>query len=217
MNPIALFSVQVLLLVFPGYSQQILTTVNSQLEGAPQMIDAEKAISAYSSFLDRPTTENAKSFADLLPEHRPDSNRRMKQDIMLILDYVINKADNYFLLDKEANAGDMNAIEAIFRLSILSDGAYSEVLLSTLGNIIRNHPGKFLYCLAKYAEPDSTDEQLGMFATMMDSYYVDRLQASRHEIRMRIRALESISDERYARVKQACIRRLNKTLEFLVD
>ncbi|MCK7518635.1 MAG: hypothetical protein MZV64_13395 [Ignavibacteriales bacterium] len=129
MKPIAQFSILALLLVFPGYSQQMLTTMNSQQEGAPPMFDADKAIFAYSSFLEWPTTENAKSFANLLPEHRVDPNGRMKQDIMLILDYVINKADNYFLIDKEANAGDINAIEVIFRLSKISDGACSEVLL----------------------------------------------------------------------------------------
>ena len=179
------------------------------------IINEEAITTAYTKFLETPTSENARAFAALLPQKKLKDRSRQIDSIERILELVIDSGDNYFILEKETYAGNCNAVDAIFRLLNFSDGSVSEALFATIGSLIRINPRLFISKLNAYCEQNLTDDEVGRYVAGVEVFYFDRPSALIHEYEMRIQALEWITDDKFLNIRKACINSLRQRIQRL--
>jgi hypothetical protein len=102
-------------------------------------VDWERLQSAWKEYIEYPSSENALKVYLLLPEKEPIIDGKALKCIDLIYNF-----DNFSILEHEIYAGERNAVRVAFRLLNIADGDFAEILLITLGNLIRIHPKLFL-------------------------------------------------------------------------
>jgi hypothetical protein len=172
-----------------------------------EIMDWDKVMSAFDVFLEYPSPENTKAFMDSIPK---DETKNESGDASKTIDHIID-AFSYGILENEIWAGNRYAVEAAFRLLNFSDGEFAEDLCTTLGTLIRINPRLFLEVLYEYKNSWFVKE-VGPPVHNLGYAYVDRLKAQQYELRMRIKALESISDPKYMEIRKACIDQLLKDI-----
>lgn len=173
-----------------------------------QTINWTKTLAAFDAYLELPSPMNAKAIVELLPQQKPDN---IIGETSQALEYIIS-GENYGILATEAIAGDKCSVEVLFRLLNLTDGFATEIVLGTLGTVVRMNPRLFLKVL---------NENLDMWYIATEGYPVEfpgyahnnHPGASKYDLEMRIRALESVEDLGVDKIKQDCIRKLREELK----
>jgi len=173
-----------------------------------QTINWTKALAAFDVYLEFPSPANAKAIVELLPNKKPVN---VIGGTSQALEYIIS-GENYGILAKEAIAGDKCSVEVLFRLLNLTDGFATEIVLGTLGTVVRMNPRLFLKVL---------NESLDMWYIATEGYPVEfpgyahnnHPGAHKYDLEMRIRALESVEDLSVDKIKQDCIRKLREELK----
>jgi hypothetical protein len=176
------------------------------------VLNEAEIMAAYSSYLEYPDSQNAKRVGALLPGKELANRGSYTSRIANILENIINAGDHYFILEREAWAGDENAADILFRLKIISDGASSETLCTSLGTLVRLNPLLFLKLLYKYEGQKPTAENVKLYVTMLDSYFWERERAAKYELEMRIVALERVKEKEYVELAQACTESLQQRI-----
>jgi hypothetical protein len=156
---------------------------------------------AFDKYLDYPSTENATLLCDVLPQ---EDIKNLGEDYG-VSEYLYK---NYEILAYEMKCGDKNAVKAAFSLFNISDGAFTEEIEWSLAELIRIQPKLFLEELELHKN--------GYFIREVDYplfgegiIFLDKMRAQTLESEMRIKALESVTDERLRPIRDECIKRLN--------
>ncbi len=106
--------------------------------------------------------------------------------------------------------GNKYAVEAVFRLLNITDGAHAEMLLMLLGDIVRLHPKLFLEVLYRYKDMETF--RFAGYPVKMNKFNMGS-PARRHELWSRIEALESVKEEYLQELRDACISELRAALK----
>ena len=117
-------------------------------------------------------------------------------------------------IEKHIHAGDRNAVKAGFRLFNISDGWYSHRLDMALGDLIRINTKLFLEELKSHRNITFVIRR-GPPVYPSGDEYVDNFEAQKSEIKLRIKALESIKDKDLIEIRDECIKDLKESLKFL--
>jgi hypothetical protein len=182
----------------------------SQLARGAQVFNWDKAMVAYDAYIDYPSRDNAKALLAALPMDRPDEE---SGDRWRALEHIFS-ADSYPILYEETTSGDRISIEILFRLLNVTDGHYTELILSTLGWIVRNRPQVFLEVLTLYKDSGSVRKH-GYPLSFSGPGYNMHKRAYRYHLERSIEALETVRDQKYATIKEACINRLRQAIKSL--
>lgn len=169
-------------------------------------IDWERLKEASTAYFDYPSSENAYKFYLSLPE----------EDIVIkrseggsVKDFIV---DNFGMLITQIYASDRNAVKVAFRLYNISDGYFTTMIDMTLGDLIRINARLLLEELVKHKKIKYI-ESCGPSVDIMGEEYVDRFKAQELEIRLRIKALESVQDKELREIRDECIRILKESLK----
>ncbi len=111
------------------------------------------------------------------------------------------------ILQNQVLAGDVEAFRLAYRLLQKADGGLAEDLTMILSHTIRVRPAFFLRELSML-QPNA--RSLESILLMPGLEYVDRSEAQRYEIDMRIKAIESVSDETLKSYRDKCLQILRK-------
>jgi hypothetical protein len=106
------------------------------------------------------------------------------------------------ILRTQVLAGDAEAIKLTYRLIQKSDGGLLEDLISILNSTIRVRPEFFLIEMSKI---NPSRDILKFILLKPGSEYVDRRDAQEYEIKMREKALLSVSDGNAKAFKDICL------------
>lgn len=211
------------------------------LKGIPEQIEShkvfwDKAHTAAEAYFSRPSRENAEKFCKSLPEKRLPSLdfEGMVRLGDLIFDFMGRKLrvsdppdrglrKNFSILEKGVAQGDPLAVDIMFRLLNISDGAVTETICFVLGQSIPNHPRLFLQKALAYGaveEPRTMSDNLKWILAMVTEWgeipeagnspekfkeiYDSRLME-------RIKALESVDDPDLLNIRDQCLAILKKT------
>jgi hypothetical protein len=168
----------------------------------------DQVLNAYNAYVACPSEENAKSLRDSLPE---DWGNNLIGDANKALHHIFS-IDNYPILSQEALTGDRNALEILFRLLNVTDGFYLETIESALGLCIRIWPEKVLEVIYKYRDTEQIRTR-GYPISFIGAGHNVHPGAEAYILKKRIKAIETVHDPRYAKIKEGCINQLNKALE----
>ena len=152
-----------------------------------------------------PSAENALKVDRLLPfkqiayDHSPSEEEGIKE------------LENIFpMLARQIRAQDRTSIRLAFHLYMLTDGALSETLDMTLGELIRINPRLFLEELKTSAKFITS---LGHLVGNIGTEYVDHPEAQCLERKSRIQALKSVNELPLNKLKGQCIDSLEKDIK----
>jgi hypothetical protein len=192
MNKIRAFSFLFLIFIF----SETTLLLNAQNQNVEQ-VDWEKIKQAATAYFKYPSSENAMKFYMALPE----SPSLLNGDVV---DFVF-KYENFGLLEKQIYASDPNAVKLAFRMINISDGFYTEITETALGNLIRINPRLYLQELSNHRNIGRLEDRS---VTMVGELFADRLKARKLEIELRIKALERIKDKNLIEIRNECIKLL---------
>lgn len=196
-----------ILIAFLGGAREISARCLPQTVQSEQVLDWDKVLAAYGSYIDYPSQENARALLIALPL---DRLFKKSGDTGQALNLLFSP-DNFPVLYEEAISGDRKAIEIYFRLLNVADGYYTELLLSGLGSFMRNYPQLFLEILLKYKDINHIKNN-GYPVSFIGAGHNVHSKAAIYILEKRIEALESVTDPRYSEIKESCIRKLRKAI-----
>lgn len=173
-------------------------------------IDWERIKEAGDAYFACPSSENALKLYLSLPEE--DIINYGGEGIKIIEFISDNK--NLDILEKHIHAGDRNAVKAAFRLFNISDGWFAHRLNKALGDLIRINTKLFLEELKNHRNIAFV-RRSGPPVYPLGDEYVDRFEARKSEIKLRIKTLENIKDTDLIEIRDECIKRLKEPLKFL--
>ncbi len=145
-------------------------------------------------YLNYPSAENARKVTEMTSSRGSDADD-------------VDGDNEINLLRTQVVAGDRFAFRATLRLIMKSDGGRLEDLMGVLASAIRPKPQFFLeeVLLAKI-HPGT----LKGILRKTGQQYVDRREAQAYELKMRRAALASIRDKHLQKIRQQCLRMLEK-------
>jgi hypothetical protein len=173
-----------------------------------QVFNWDKATATYDAYVDYPSGENAKALLAALPTDRPSEGTG---DPYRLLNHIIS-AESYPILYDEATSGDRISIEILFRLLNITDGYATELILSTLGWIVRNRPQLFLEVATLYKDSGYVKTH-GYPLSFSGAGYNMHKRAYRYHLQKCVEALETVKGQKYAAIKEACISELRQAIE----
>lgn len=173
-------------------------------------IDWERIKRAGETYFACPSSENALKLYLSLPEE--DIINYGDEGIKIIEFISDNK--NLDILEKHILESDRNAVKAAFRLFNISDGWFAHRLDKALGDLIRINTKLFLEELKNHRNITFVIRR-GPPVYPLGDEYVDRFEARKSEIKLRIKALESIEDKDLIEIRDECIKKLKEPLKFL--
>jgi len=173
-------------------------------------VDWEKIKGAGDAYFACPSSENALKLYLSLPEE--DIINYGDEGIKII--EFISDHKNLNILEKHIHAGDRNAVKAAFRLFNISDGCFALSLDKALGDLIRINTKLFLEELKNHRDIVYIIRR-GPPVYPVGDEYVDRFEARKSEINLRIKAFESIKDKDLIEIRDECIKGLKEPLKFL--
>ena len=151
------------------------------------------AQTAWEQYLELPTPENAARVQQALYSDPSTRGRSLHEDLLLLEIQVIS--------------ADREAVRLAYRLSVESDGHYSEMLDAMLGRLIRIDPKLFLQELKRHrSQVSRLDSLLGQHGRP----YIDRHRARSYEDEQRIAALMTIADPSLKDIRDECVGMLKK-------
>ncbi len=175
-------------------------------------IDWERIKEAGEAYFACPSSENALKLYLSLPEE--DIGKRRSEGIKLKVIEFISDDKNLNILEKRIHESDRNAVKAAFRLFNISDGWFAHRLNKALGDLIRINTKLFLEELKNHRNIAFVIRR-GPPVYPVGDEYVDCDEARKSEIKLRIKAFESIEDKDLIEIRDECIKRLKEPLKFL--
>jgi hypothetical protein len=149
----------------------------------------------WEEFIDLPTPEHARAVNAMFLSGNPTEDESFSTNERGLM-----------LLDAQVRAFDEEAIECAFRLLASADGAYGEMLSESLGSLIRPNPKLFLKHYSRHQQSiDRLDALVGNFG----ANYIDSYDAMVYESKMRIKALQSVTDRSLRGARDRCIAALS--------
>lgn len=176
-----------------------------------------KIRSAWSDFYYLPTKESLNHLYEVLPSkniyERPKDNQKVyfvASDEGLERSIIIH----IWMLEKEINSGNLDALRVCFKLMNISSKIYSEPNLydkckNIIGDLVRINPKLFLTGLKEIHE-NSANYSVGGMNTIR---YTDRAKAILREAKLRIEALMSVKDKNLRELRNQCIDKLESVVE----
>lgn len=177
-------------------------------DGFCQPGDWDEIISAFKKYWEYPSPENAKSLLILLPVDWPSELANTSAGAI----EMIIAGENYGILDLEALAGDSCSTEVLIRLLAISDGWAATQIKASLGTIIRVNPTLFLSSLWPYRDK-AFIKRAGYAANGPNYAYNNHPSAFQYDLHKRIEALNTVTDSKYADIKEAIIEVIREELE----
>ena len=173
-------------------------------------VDWERIKEAGEAYFACPSSENALKLYLSLPEE--DIINYGDEGSKVIR--FISDDKNLNILEKHIHESDRNAVKAAFRLFNISDGWFAHRLDKALGDLIRINTKLSLEELKNHRNITFVIRR-GPPVYPLGDEYVDRFEARKSEIKLRIKALESIKDKDLIEIRDECIENLKKLLKFL--
>jgi hypothetical protein len=193
-------------------------TLNLVSVGPPSITEVKQALNwrdirvAYDAYINCPSHENAMALLATLPIKVVKEAVGNKEFTEL---YIFGGA--YFpILQAEVLAGDQLAIEIMFRLLGITDGAYNETVETVLAGLIRSKPLLFLKTLSVYKDLEHI-RKFGPPVDFVPEGYESHPNAMKHEYEQRIEALNSVNDPTYSSIKEECIRKLQEAMKKYIN
>ena len=152
-------------------------------------VDAEeynwqKLKTTYKKFIDTPNCIQKQNLLKVLPHEKIEKTNDE------VLDYFFS---NLSKLEDLAKRGDSTAIDILFKMIYLTDGAYTERLSIVLGSIISNHPQEFLYAVKNNFQI-VTASGLSSLVGNLGPKYVDKVEKRVIELEKRYGALKEVEN-----------------------
>jgi hypothetical protein len=173
-----------------------------------QVFQWDRLVSAYDAYIECPILGNAEILIAALPI---DRSSKMKGDAAQAFEHMFS-ADYYPVLYEEAISGVKEAVEIHFRLLNIADGFMSEIVSSTLGVILRNHPRLFLQLLNNYKNTKEV-RTWGYPIDFIGSGHNMHPKAALHILEKRIEALETVEDADLKDLRDACVAQLRRSVK----
>lgn|GEM_PF-1120217 len=194
---------RIVIIAVIGLGANLLIWSLAQMARAEQVFYWDELLKVYDAYVDYPSPENAKALLDALPADTPleeigDARRGLRH---------IFSSDNYPVLYEEAVCGDGTAIEIYFRLLNITDGFYSEVVMSTLGLFVRVQPQLFLELLSVYKNTKHIKWH-GYPVSFVGTGHNIHMKARVHILEKRVEALETVKDPKFTELNEDCIKEL---------
>ena len=202
------------------------TVINEVLGGVPDIrrlpdkikeqkrfwLNVDKAAKAYFA---EPSPSNAQELYMALPQRRLSvlDDDGFERALQTIFDSFSGEGANFSILEKNIQEGEPNAVDVGFRLINIADGAAAEDLFHDLGKILDKDPRLFLHKLAEHqgkTEPtvfDLLDSILNPVAgwEVPDEDMSKYNELFKNRLENRIKALESIDDEKVKPIRDKCL------------
>jgi hypothetical protein len=161
--------------------------------------DWDKLEITYKNFIANPNCKQQQNLLKVLPDQKIETADSE------VLDYILTNLSN---LEELAKRGDLAAINILFKLNLLTDGAYSEQISIVLGSVISNHPQEFLYALENnFSTVVRVDSLLGNLGTE----YVDNVEKSVAELERRYGAIKEV-DNVPEQMRNLCLYELGRQI-----
>jgi hypothetical protein len=180
--------------------------------GQEQNIDWERMEIAARTYINYPLTENARLFYQSLSVYLPagKAGEIDRERWERVANFIF---DNLEVLARQIWAGDRDAVRVGFRLYSFFGGYYTMRLDAMMADLIRFQPQLFLEEL-KSSPNAQLLKSLGfpLCESDIDFGRGDREMALRHELEMRIKALESVTDSALTDLRDTCIKEIRAFL-----
>jgi hypothetical protein len=177
-----------------------------------QNVDLERMEIAARTYIDYPSTENARLFYQSLSAYVPagKTGEIDRERWERVANFIF---DNLEVLARQIWAGDRDAVRVGFRLYSFFGGYYTMRLDAMMADLIRFQPQLYLEEL-KSSPNAQLLKSLGfpLCESDIDFGRSDREMALRHELEMRIKALESVTDSALADLRDTCIKEIRAFL-----
>jgi hypothetical protein len=188
----------------------------------PSQIEEQKAIwskalKAGQAYYSEMSPELAKAYFDALPDHQLPRLAFEQKVPVVEMAY-----GNLWKLEEKFKEGEPNAVDIGFRLTHISDGAFSEELFHALGEIVARYPRLFLEKAAAYpGRKDLLDD----YDYVLDHIILDlvawweipedddetrtkALALEEMERERRIKALKTVTDADLRSIRNRCLAKL---------
>ncbi|MGB8957563.1 MAG: hypothetical protein WCC00_00990 [Candidatus Aminicenantales bacterium] len=190
----------------PKFIAIALVLLGCGLFGQEQSSDWDTLEMAARTYFNYPSTENARLFyLGLQKPLRANMDRSNK-----LFDFVFK---NLYVLARQIHEGDRNAVKLGFWLYNYSSGLYTMELDAMMADSIRSHPQLFLEELK--ASPNAQQiKRLGypLCESRINSSD-DQGAEHRYELEMRIKALESVTNDELVDLRDICLREIRNCLD----
>jgi hypothetical protein len=183
-----------------------------QTQQASRALNWHKVMAAYNTYIDYPSSDNAQALLLTLPLSRPAEEEEIG-DREQALEHIFS-SQNWLVLENEVLAGEKIPFEVLLRLTNFTDAGFTESIEVILGSVIRIRPRLFLEVLYNYRNLVYL-RRFGCPALNTNPFYGYHPKAIRYELEKRIEALESVKDQKYAEIRDSCIKSLLKEINNL--
>jgi hypothetical protein len=181
----------------------ILLLLLAPLGGAQSSVsppDWDKILKAGQTYFNDPTSANSLELYKALPETQVRSVRDGQEfrDVFYFFDAHLGALEHHVLL------ADRNAVRVAVRLWTIADGAFAEVLSEMLGDLIQVDPKMFIEEIRNFPWPKDYgdfDEWLSQGNILCAAGIEVSEEIRRKKLESRIRALETVTDSRFAKVR----------------
>ncbi|NLH75538.1 MAG: hypothetical protein GX465_00680 [Acidobacteria bacterium] len=173
-------------------------------------IDWNKVQEAFKSYINDPSIIHGHELVRVLPttRHVLGEMEAAYKDRLATLSLIF-AADCFSQFIERVRGGDRYAIEAAFRIFNFTDGGASEEIMIILGDSLRENPLDFLIVAKKHKKLSNSEDYLA--PAIMTRYEVGSdLETS--ELRLRLKALESVDEPGLFEVRRALIEEISKAL-----
>lgn len=177
----------------------ILGTMSSNVDA--KEYDWQKLNTTYDNFIETPSCIQKQNLLKVLP------NENVEKTNNKVLDYIFA---NLSKLEDLAKRGDSTAIDILFKMIYLTDGAYTERLSIVLGSVIPNHPQEFLYAVKNNFQIINAPGVSSLVGNL-GSEYVDEVEKRVLELEKRYNAIKEV-DEAPDQIKNLCLYELGRQI-----
>ncbi len=164
--------------------------------------NGNKLKAKYKAFLKNPGNWEQQELLKVLP------NKRATIDKHQVLDYIFM---NLLPLEELAQQGNPTAMNILFKIIYLTDGAYTSQLNIILGATITSHPEVFLKTLAKNQQLIVKYEMIDSLLGNLGTEFVDELEKSLIELERRYLAIRQTKNVP-EKIKSLCLYELSKQI-----
>jgi len=191
--------------------------LNMMAEEQEHVIDWDSIAQATVVYFLDPSAENATNLYEALPKVQVRGKDR--RGAFLVVNSQIS--DHLPLLREFVKRGDRNSVKIAVRLWTLADGGFAEQLSDMLGQLIRIDPKLFLAEIGDFPWPDDYEKfkdwlrqgnivcDGGILSLNREN--VDET-AIREELEMRIKALNTVTENGLAELRDICITAIKEEL-----
>jgi len=141
---------------------------------------------------------NANKVSQLLSARQLED--KSSEAAKLVMEMIYSSVDNpNEILNSQLQKGEASAIRLAFKLFTISDGAFTEILLTYLGNVIHVRP------IILLTQMDTNGKNCSPLRMLDVDYYVDNLDKELEELKRREKVLEKIEDSSVIKIRDKCL------------